>query len=61
MISVSSADFLLIYDNQVDDGNDNDHINRDDRVVHDHVANDDIFSFVENTFGVITATRSLLF
>lgn len=36
----------------------------DDRAVaHDHhdVGNDDIFSFVENTFGVITATRSLHF
>lgn len=54
MISVSSIDFLLIYMiTQADDR----------AVAHDHhdVANDDIFSFVENTFGVITATRSLHF
>lgn len=60
MISVSSVDFLLIYGIT---GRQRSHADHDDYVDDaDHVAgNDDTFSFVENTFGVITATRSLFF
>lgn len=59
MISVSSVDFLLIYGIT---GRQRSHADHDDDDVDDvdyDVGNDDTFSFVENTFGVITATRSL--
>lgn len=67
MISVSSVDFLLIYGitgrQRSHADHDDDHNVHDDDVddVDYDVGNDDIFSFVENTFGVITATRSLSF
>lgn len=67
MISVSSVDFLLIYGitgrQRSHADHDDDHDVHDDDVddVDYDVGNDDTFSFVENTFGVITATRSLSF
>lgn len=61
MISVSSVDFLLIYGITGRQRSHADHDDDDDDVndVDYDVGNDDTFSFVENTFGVITATRSL--
>lgn len=66
MISVSSVDFLLIYGitgrQRSHADHDDDHDVHDDDVddVDYDVGNDDTFSFVENTFSVITATRSSL-
>lgn len=60
MISVSSVDFLLIYGITGRQRSHSDHDDDDDVDDVDYdVGNDDTFSFVENTFGVITATRSL--
>lgn len=60
MISVSSVDFLLIYGITGRQRSHADHDGDDDVNDVDYdVGNDDTFSFVENTFGVITATRSL--